>query len=418
MGMQDIQIIFDDPTAVFKPGQTITGRVLIQTSSSVKIKSIKLKFRGEANVRWTETRSRKNKDGESENHLVSYSAREEYFKNKIFLVGAKGESQLEVGEYVYPFNFSLPHQLPSTFNGKYGKICYIVKVKINIPWKKNIEKEIMFEIISPINLNDDPSLAEPKKKLKEKFYCCCCCKSGPMTLIACIPYSGFVPGQSIPVTVELDNNSNMDVDTIKIKLDRTLKFIAPRNEIKSELFKIVNVYIDGVEKHTSKTRVVQLQIPNGLVIPNLKHCGIMSDTYILNVEACVKGTHLNEVASLQIILGNTPLTIANNAHQFDSSFQPLNQYYFPNEPISTNLFPSVGFNDSTLIPGYAQLEVPNNQPCTVPQLASQNLENSMILTQNNLLNIQLAGFPDPPPPYQFAVTENTSEIPTTFIKKN
>jgi hypothetical protein len=66
---------------------------------------------------------------------------------------------LEAGEHVYPFNYSLPHQLPSTFNGKHGKICYIAKVKINIPWKKNIEKEIMFEIFSSINLNDDPSLA-------------------------------------------------------------------------------------------------------------------------------------------------------------------------------------------------------------------------------------------------------------------
>lgn len=65
---------------------------------------------------------------------------------------------MEVGEYIYPFNFSLPHQLPSTFNGEHGKVCYTAKVKINIPWKKNIEKEIMFKIISSINLNDDPSL--------------------------------------------------------------------------------------------------------------------------------------------------------------------------------------------------------------------------------------------------------------------
>lgn len=43
-----------------------------------------------------------------------------------------------------------------------------------------------------------------------------------MTLIAHIPVSGFIPGQSIPVTVELDNNSNVDVDTIKIKLDRVI----------------------------------------------------------------------------------------------------------------------------------------------------------------------------------------------------
>lgn len=53
---------------------------------------IKLKFRGEANVYWSETESRTNNDGQSENHSDSYSAREEYFKTKMFLVGAKGKN--------------------------------------------------------------------------------------------------------------------------------------------------------------------------------------------------------------------------------------------------------------------------------------------------------------------------------------
>lgn len=420
MGVHNIQIIFDDPTAVFTPGQTITGRVLIEISRSMKIKNIKLKFLGVANVDWSETESRTNSDGRSENHSVSYSAREEYLKTKMFLVGEKGEFQLEFGEYIYPFNFSLPHQLPSTFKGKYGKVCYTAKVKINIPWKMNKEKEIMFKIISSINLNENPSLAEPKKELKEKFYCCCFCQSGPLTLIVCIPYSGFVPGQCIPVTVELDNNSNVDVDTIKIKLDRVVKFKArfPRSKTNSELFKIGNVYIDGVKKHTSKTRMEQLQIPNSLEIPNLKHCGIITDTYFLNVEACVIGAHLNEVASLQIVLGNIPLTIASNVHQFDYSFQPSNQYYFSNELIPTNSFSSTGLNDSILVPGYAQLEVPRNQPYTMAHnVSSQNLENNMVLTQNYSSNIQLTNILDPPPPYQFSNPETTSEIPTTSFKQ-
>lgn len=53
---------------------------------------IKLKFRGEAKVSWTETESRTGSNSESEDHSVSYSAREEYFKNKFFLVGAEGEN--------------------------------------------------------------------------------------------------------------------------------------------------------------------------------------------------------------------------------------------------------------------------------------------------------------------------------------
>jgi len=41
-------------------------------------------------------------------------------------------------------------------------------------------------------------------------------------MIVYVPYTGFVPEQSIPVTVELDNNSNVDVDSIKIKLERVI----------------------------------------------------------------------------------------------------------------------------------------------------------------------------------------------------
>lgn len=63
-------------------------------------------------------------------------------------------------------------------------------------------------------------LKEPRIQEKEKYFCCCCCKSGPMTMVVFVPYSGFVPGQSIPVTIEVDNNTNVDIDSIKIRLDR------------------------------------------------------------------------------------------------------------------------------------------------------------------------------------------------------
>lgn len=45
-----------------------------------------------------------------------------------------------------------------------------------------------------------------------------------MTLVACVPYTGFVPGQIIPLTIELDNNSNVAIDAVKIKLERVRIF--------------------------------------------------------------------------------------------------------------------------------------------------------------------------------------------------
>lgn len=68
-------------------------------------------------------------------------------------------SRLEVGKHVFPFNFSLPHQLPSTFIGEYGHVWYAAKVKVYLPGGRERKKERFFEVISSSNLNDVPSLA-------------------------------------------------------------------------------------------------------------------------------------------------------------------------------------------------------------------------------------------------------------------
>lgn len=70
-----------------------------------------------------------------------------------------GKLYLKEGEHVYPFSVSLPYNLPSTFEEEYGRIQYTAKVVINIPWDIKKGKEIAFEVISELNLNDEPSLA-------------------------------------------------------------------------------------------------------------------------------------------------------------------------------------------------------------------------------------------------------------------
>jgi len=70
-----------------------------------------------------------------------------------------GKLHLKEGEHVYPFSVSLPDHLPSTFEEEYGRVQYTAKVVINVPWDIKKGKEITFEVISALNLNDDPSLA-------------------------------------------------------------------------------------------------------------------------------------------------------------------------------------------------------------------------------------------------------------------
>lgn len=65
---------------------------------------------------------------------------------------------LNAGEHVYPFEMSLPDLLPSTFYDEYGYVQYTAKVTIDIPLDIDQTNEIYFQIFSPYNLNNEPSL--------------------------------------------------------------------------------------------------------------------------------------------------------------------------------------------------------------------------------------------------------------------
>jgi hypothetical protein len=61
-------------------------------------------------------------------------------------------------------------------------------------------------------------LQEPVKIENSKYFSWCCCKSGPLTLVTHLPARGYVPGQSIPITIEVDNASKITISGIVCEL--------------------------------------------------------------------------------------------------------------------------------------------------------------------------------------------------------
>lgn len=66
---------------------------------------------------------------------------------------------LPAGVHNYPFEFDLPHDLPGSFDGRWGQVRYGVKVTLVRPWKFDIEREKDFTLRCVIDLNDEPELA-------------------------------------------------------------------------------------------------------------------------------------------------------------------------------------------------------------------------------------------------------------------
>ena len=141
---------------------------------------INIKFKGKGNVHWTEQkRETHTVSGERRTRTVTkhYRNDEQYFETKFHLFGTgeplslikqtlnkfsndfkiSGERcELAAGEYSFEFSFVLPHCLPSSFTGEYGKITFKAKATVDLPWAIDIECKKEFIVQDHVSLNDLP----------------------------------------------------------------------------------------------------------------------------------------------------------------------------------------------------------------------------------------------------------------------
>lgn len=67
------------------------------------------------------------------------------------------QSKLPAGTHIYPFNFMLPPDLPSSFESEHGKIIYTIKAVIDRPMNFDHTTTVTFEVVSILDLNEDLS---------------------------------------------------------------------------------------------------------------------------------------------------------------------------------------------------------------------------------------------------------------------
>lgn len=69
------------------------------------------------------------------------------------------------------------------------------------------------------------SFQPPIRKHDEKFVGMCCCESGPLSITLDVPFSGFVSGQYIPVSVEIENMTTRSVTASNCLLRKVQKYV-------------------------------------------------------------------------------------------------------------------------------------------------------------------------------------------------
>lgn len=79
----------DSNVPVYSSGDTVSGRVSLEVTGEIRVKSLKIHARGHAKVRWTESRNA----GSNTAYTQNYTEEVEYFNHKDILVGhERGEA--------------------------------------------------------------------------------------------------------------------------------------------------------------------------------------------------------------------------------------------------------------------------------------------------------------------------------------
>ena len=188
-------LIFSLEKSVYRPGETIRGKLIIKTNSIVKVTSISIHFDGSSSVSWAivdgqYSKSYKNYVKHVEQSLLFSNNNEEFILN---------------GEFSCPFEIQIPFDIPSSLN---HYTTYYIHACIDIPWRFNKKIKRAVKILKPIDLNMYPHLKESVTIEDTKMIFSILDKPFPVTIRLSIAKSGFIAGENILFDAFIDNPSS------------------------------------------------------------------------------------------------------------------------------------------------------------------------------------------------------------------
>ncbi|NXW50331.1 ARRD3 protein, partial [Nyctiprogne leucopyga] len=301
----------DSNVPVYSSGDTVSGRVNLEVTGEIRVKSLKIHARGHAKVRWTESRNA----GSNTAYTQNYTEEVEYFNHKDILIGHEravdntekikaGTKSLKFdGRTLLNFDLCVLHRpLATSFEGRHGSVRYWVKAELHRPWFLPVKLKKEFTVFEHIDINT-PSLLSPQAGTKEKTLCCWLCTSGPISLSAKIERKGYTPGESIQIFAEIENCSSRVV-VPKAAIYQTQAFYA-KGKTKEVKQLVANLRGDSLSSGKTETwNGKQLKIPP--VSPSILDCSIIRVEYSLMVYVDIPGA-MDLFLNLPLVIGTIPL---------------------------------------------------------------------------------------------------------------
>ncbi|KAK3863365.1 hypothetical protein Pcinc_030862 [Petrolisthes cinctipes] len=242
-----------------------------------------------------------------------YRAQETYFDCEFYIYGHKYQKDekemLPAGEHLFPFAFNLPPNLPPSFSSDKGFITYTAMAILDRPAAANLVLKAGFSLHTILDLNLDSHATSSCSSSKTKNVCGLCCQTGPITLAARIPRKGYVPGEKIFVSAEVDNISSRNTRRTRLLLLQVISYIMP-NGVKTLVEeRVVREVVRGMTPPGDSDLWESVAITVPPLVPANVHltCRLLHVTYRIDMilEPPLPSADLR--VSLPLLIGSVPL---------------------------------------------------------------------------------------------------------------
>ncbi|XP_076439019.1 arrestin domain-containing protein 3-like [Babylonia areolata] len=314
------QINLNSPNGVYYGGQTLSGTVTMELEEALTMRALRLEFKGQATVHWTEQRS----NGKT-SYTVVYHNEEHYFNAKQELwhkdKDGRGTDEMARGLYNYPFQFTLPSGLPCSYEGGIGHVRYTVKAVIDRKFRFDYNTKRPFTVINDLDLNNEPEALMEMTNTHHKFLCCCCCKSGPITGTVRIARRGYVPGEAILVDGDIENLSRRRMTKTTMRIYQQIDFHA-QTKTRRERRVVAELQHGEIKPGGGDTwNAERLAVPP-LPPSVLRGCRIIDIHYFLQLNVDPAGIGFDLKVPVSIIIGTIPLKQALDQYSSMALRQP------------------------------------------------------------------------------------------------
>ncbi|TMW45822.1 hypothetical protein DOY81_009103 [Sarcophaga bullata] len=291
-------------------GQHITGKVIITLNKPKKFKAIKLQINGYAQCQWRERHGKKRAIHKTtKKRKNTYYGHEDYIASTTYLVGSEQGTNVSIdaGTHTYSFACPIPINCPSSYEGAYGHIRYMVKVIFIRSGTSNRTTTKGFTVLKLLDLNKESVLLR-SPACNESFENMCFFHTKAVHLRVDVTQTGYVPGQMILVSAHVNNASTTDVKKLLITLILRATYISdtPCMRTASEKLCLVKKFCGPVARQTSRDFAEVIRVP--ATPPSCEHLSkVVRLSYEICVTAIMNPFMSNPKTVIPITIGNIPL---------------------------------------------------------------------------------------------------------------